>query len=196
MTTYRRAAPDTSARTRLAAVEDWRHRATCLDENPEMFFPIGNTGPALLQIEEAKTVCRRCPVIAECRRWAEGTRQEYGIWGGLSEEERRALRRKKLAAAQREASRSESCGHPHAGTEAGWRHHRSTHTAACRACRSAAPEAESGCRAAIPERTLQEAVRRRDLGGPVNEIAGRLGVSRSTLRYALEREARRAEVAP
>ena len=41
---------------------DWRHKAACLDEDPELFFPIGNTGPALLQIEEAKQVCRRCDV--------------------------------------------------------------------------------------------------------------------------------------
>ena len=39
---------------------DWRNRAACLDEDPELFFPIGNTGPAIRQIEEAKTVCRRC----------------------------------------------------------------------------------------------------------------------------------------
>ena len=39
---------------------DWRHRSACLDEDPELFFPIGNTGPAILQIEEAKQVCRRC----------------------------------------------------------------------------------------------------------------------------------------
>ena len=42
---------------------DWRHRAACRDEDPELFFPIGNTGPALLQIEEAKAVCRRCAVM-------------------------------------------------------------------------------------------------------------------------------------
>ena len=42
---------------------DWRHRAACRDVDPELFFPIGNTGPALMQIEEAKQVCRRCPVI-------------------------------------------------------------------------------------------------------------------------------------
>ena len=39
---------------------DWRSRAACLDKDPELFFPVGNTGPALLQIEEAKTVCRSC----------------------------------------------------------------------------------------------------------------------------------------
>ena len=46
-------------------VMDWRHTAACRDEDPELFFPIGNTGPALLQIEEAKAVCRRCDVIDE-----------------------------------------------------------------------------------------------------------------------------------
>ena len=45
---------------------DWRHKAACLDEDPELFFPIGNTGPALLQIEEAKQVCRRCDVRDAC----------------------------------------------------------------------------------------------------------------------------------
>ena len=39
---------------------DWRHNAACRDVDPELFFPIGNTGPALLQIDEAKRVCRRC----------------------------------------------------------------------------------------------------------------------------------------
>ena len=42
---------------------DWRDRAACLDVDPELFFPIGNTGPALAQIDEAKAVCRTCPVV-------------------------------------------------------------------------------------------------------------------------------------
>jgi WhiB family transcriptional regulator, redox-sensing transcriptional regulator len=73
---------------------DWRHRAACLDEDPELFFPIGNTGPALQQIDEAKAVCHRCPVTATCLKWALETGQDAGVWGGLSEDERRALKRR------------------------------------------------------------------------------------------------------
>jgi WhiB family transcriptional regulator, redox-sensing transcriptional regulator len=43
---------------------DWRHRAACLEEDPELFFPIGETGPAREQIAEAKAVCVGCPVVA------------------------------------------------------------------------------------------------------------------------------------
>ena len=70
---------------------DWRHRAACRDEDPELFFPIGTSGPALLQVEQAKAVCRRCPVSEECLRWALETGQDAGVWGGMSEEERRAF---------------------------------------------------------------------------------------------------------
>ncbi|HEY9523415.1 MAG TPA: WhiB family transcriptional regulator [Thermopolyspora sp.] len=73
---------------------DWRHRAACRDVDPELFFPIGNTGPALLQIEEAKEVCRRCPVMESCLKWALESGQDAGVWGGLSEDERRALKRR------------------------------------------------------------------------------------------------------
>ena len=73
---------------------DWRHQALCLDEDPELFFPIGNTGPALLQIEEAKAVCRRCPAVDTCLKWALENGQDAGVWGGLSEDERRALKRR------------------------------------------------------------------------------------------------------
>ena len=71
---------------------DWRHSAACRDEDPELFFPIGNTGPALLQIEEAKVVCRRCTVADTCRQWA-----YYGqapAVGWPVEDERRALKRR------------------------------------------------------------------------------------------------------
>src|SRR6478736_3887197 len=77
---------------------DWRDRAACLDADPELFFPIGNTGPAILQIEEAKAVCRTCPVIDTCLKWALETGQDAGVWGGLSEDERRALKRRNARA--------------------------------------------------------------------------------------------------
>ena len=70
---------------------DWRHRAACRDEDPELFFPIGTSGPALLQVEDAKAVCRRCSVTDACLSWAIESGQESGVWGGMSEEDRRAL---------------------------------------------------------------------------------------------------------
>lgn len=77
-----------------AHTPDWRHRAACRDEDPELFFPTGNTGPALLQIQEAKAVCRRCPEMEACLEFALHTGQEAGVFGGMSEDERRALKRK------------------------------------------------------------------------------------------------------
>jgi WhiB family redox-sensing transcriptional regulator len=77
---------------------DWRHEAACLAEDPELFFPVGNTGPAILQIEEAKDVCRRCPVVETCLAWALDTKQDAGVWGGLSEDDRLALRRRNARA--------------------------------------------------------------------------------------------------
>ncbi|MFE3325687.1 WhiB family transcriptional regulator [Streptomyces sp. NPDC059176] len=75
-------------------IENWRHDAACLDEDPDLFFPIGNTGPALLQVAEAKAVCRGCPVREQCLRWAIEHGQDSGVWGGLGEDERRSLRRR------------------------------------------------------------------------------------------------------
>lgn len=72
---------------------DWRQKAACIDEDPELFFPVGTTGPALEQLERAKAVCHRCDVIDQCLEWALETNQDAGVWGGASEDERRALRR-------------------------------------------------------------------------------------------------------
>jgi len=83
---------------------DWRHRAICRDEDPELFFPVGNSGPALLQIAEAKAVCERCPVVSECLTWALETGQDAGVWGGMSEDERRSLKRRRARARARSNS--------------------------------------------------------------------------------------------
>jgi WhiB family transcriptional regulator, redox-sensing transcriptional regulator len=81
---------------------EWVHRARCKDEDPELFFPVGTTGPAADQIDAAKAICLQCEVRAQCLEWAMATGQDAGVWGGLSEEERRALRRTR----RREAARA------------------------------------------------------------------------------------------
>lgn len=78
-----------------------RPRAACADEDPELFFPIGNSGPALLQIEEAKAVCRRCPLMESCFQSAL-ERNELGVWGGTDEDDRRRMKRR--AARRRNAA--------------------------------------------------------------------------------------------
>ncbi len=81
----------------------WRRHAACRGEDPELFFPVGSAGPALEQIAAAKALCAKCPVRPACLRFALETGQGYGIWGRLTEAERRNLRRRKRSAAIRPA---------------------------------------------------------------------------------------------
>ncbi|MGZ4530860.1 WhiB family transcriptional regulator [Oryzihumus sp.] len=83
---------------------NWRDEAECLHTDPELFFPVGASGPALIQIQEAKSVCRRCPALDECLEWALDSGQETGIWGATDERERNLIRRRRSRAAQRPAS--------------------------------------------------------------------------------------------
>jgi WhiB family redox-sensing transcriptional regulator len=75
----------------------WRREASCRDTNPDLFFPVGTTGAALVQIAEAKAVCATCPVQHLCLQFALATNQDSGVWGGTDEEERRKLRRAYVA---------------------------------------------------------------------------------------------------
>ncbi|MFM7271470.1 MAG: WhiB family transcriptional regulator [Actinomycetes bacterium] len=77
----------------------WRRDALCRSSNPDLFFPIGATGLAADQIEAAKEICGICPVAEACLEFAMETNQEAGVWGGLTEDERRALKRAPAAAA-------------------------------------------------------------------------------------------------
>lgn len=77
---------------------DWRQEAACRDADPEVFFPNGTTGPALAQITAAQSICATCPVTADCLDWAVETGQDNGIWGGLTEDERRDVRRDRVSA--------------------------------------------------------------------------------------------------
>ena len=75
----------------------------CRDTDPDLFFPVGTTGPAIEQIENAKAVCRQCEAQAPCLEFALATNQDSGVWGGTSEEERRQLRKQYVARQRRTA---------------------------------------------------------------------------------------------
>lgn len=125
--------PVTVNKTTLgASVDDWRHQAACRQEDSELFFPIGNTGPALLQIEEAKAVCGSCPVLQQCAQWALETREPHGVWGGMSEDDRRRILRRAIRNKPKQRQDSAVCG-----TRSGYKRHRNEHTTICEPCRAA-----------------------------------------------------------
>lgn len=70
-------------------VVSWRDHALCAQTDPEAFFPEkgGST-------KEAKSVCQKCEVSAECLEYAIAHDERFGIWGGLSERERRRLKKR------------------------------------------------------------------------------------------------------
>jgi WhiB family redox-sensing transcriptional regulator len=72
----------------VSAEQEWQERALCAQTDPEAFFPEkgGST-------REAKRICAGCEVRAECLEYALANDERFGIWGGLSERERRRLRR-------------------------------------------------------------------------------------------------------
>ena len=71
----------------------WREAAACCQADPELFFPIGSAGTGAAEIQRAKAICAGCPVQRPCLIYALATSQEFGIWGGRDENERRLLRR-------------------------------------------------------------------------------------------------------
>ena len=73
----------------LAPSPDWKDRALCAETDPEAFFPEkgGST-------REAKKVCVSCEVRSECLDFALGNDERFGIWGGLSERERRRIKKR------------------------------------------------------------------------------------------------------
>ena len=89
--------------TLAAENDEWRRYANCRDTSPDLFFPVGTTGPAIEQIEAAKAVCDTCASKAPCLEFAMMTNQDSGVWGGTSEEERRKLRRAWLASQRKSA---------------------------------------------------------------------------------------------
>lgn len=68
--------------------QDWRAQALCSKCDPDLFF-----APGAIEHKEAKRVCRDCPVRMECLSYAMSTPIDHGIWGGMTERERRRHRR-------------------------------------------------------------------------------------------------------
>jgi WhiB family transcriptional regulator, redox-sensing transcriptional regulator len=85
---------------------EWWTLAACQSADPDLFFPISGAGPARVQVERAKAVCAGCPVRSDCLRYALGAGPLQGVWGGLTEEERRLLRQREAKARMRASRRS------------------------------------------------------------------------------------------
>jgi WhiB family transcriptional regulator, redox-sensing transcriptional regulator len=84
------------------SITRWIDRAACVTADPAIFFPEGHESDA-----EAKQVCAGCPVRDRCRDYALAAREEFGVWGGLSEDERTAI--------LSEADKREETGNPVGG---------------------------------------------------------------------------------
>ena len=69
----------------------WRDSAACQGADPELFFPLTESGRSLVQIRQAKQICRVCRVQRACLTWALQHAMSEGIWGGSTETERRAI---------------------------------------------------------------------------------------------------------
>jgi WhiB family transcriptional regulator, redox-sensing transcriptional regulator len=103
---------------------DWRDRALCAEVDPDLHFPERGA-----PTRPAKTVCAACEVRAECLEYALEHGEAFGVWGGLSEHERRRLR------SERAASHPPVCGNGlHLMDEANTYTYPNGHRA-CRACR-------------------------------------------------------------
>jgi hypothetical protein len=95
VTHYNGSVPETPRKT------TWRELGACLDQDPDLFAPDGTTGRWADVIAEAKAICGRCAVVDSCLAWALDTREDHGIYGGLTEDERWNLHRRTARATRK-----------------------------------------------------------------------------------------------
>lgn len=76
----------------VADIWEWQYEGSCRGADSRLFFhPEGERGPARRERDgAAKQICAGCPVLVECREHALAVREPYGVWGGLSEDDRQA----------------------------------------------------------------------------------------------------------
>lgn len=108
----------------LIAQPEWMADANCRGLDPNLFFPERGESNA-----DVKAVCRACDVQAECLAYAVNNGETKGTWGGLSEKERRRVRRNAGVTSRRVAA---TCG-----TLSGYDRHKRAGETPCRACREA-----------------------------------------------------------
>jgi WhiB family redox-sensing transcriptional regulator len=72
----------------------WWSRAACSTADPELFFPISSAGLAIRQMARAKAICARCEIQQECLDYALDAGPIQGVWGGMTERERRVLKQR------------------------------------------------------------------------------------------------------
>jgi WhiB family redox-sensing transcriptional regulator len=72
----------------VSGIRPWWTAAACRSADPDLFFPISNSGPAREQAAKAKAICAICQVRRECLAYALRTGQVHGVWGGTTERER------------------------------------------------------------------------------------------------------------
>jgi WhiB family redox-sensing transcriptional regulator len=119
---------------------DWRDEGLCREVDPELFFPEkgeGNDG-------SAKRICRQCEVSAQCLGYALANCERYGIWGGLTERERRRLKRGRSLTANPSIQRVDRRFPVECGTERGYRRHLADGEPTCGPCRKAHGEYRNG----------------------------------------------------
>ena len=77
----------------VTEVWEWQLEGACREADPRLFFhPEGERGPARHKRDAAAVaVCAGCPVIQQCREHGLSVREPYGVWGGLTEEDREAI---------------------------------------------------------------------------------------------------------
>lgn len=90
----------------VADVWQWQEEGACREADPSLFFhPEKERGPARLARDQAAVaMCATCPVIARCREHGLSVREPYGVWGGLTEDDRNAIYHQERRA-RREAGR-------------------------------------------------------------------------------------------
>ena len=83
----------------MASNEEWQDRAACKRIQVELFFP-----PAEQEADDAKAVCATCEVRQPCLEFAIAAGERFGVWGGLTPQERRSLVAKRRSRARAEAA--------------------------------------------------------------------------------------------